>query len=521
MNIIKKDEKFTEVMLEGIIEMADIVTRTMGPGGNNVALMDEYGNVKVTKDGVTVAKSVVFDDPVKDIGARLLREAAQKTCDDSGDGTTTTILLASEMVRSGMGLIDEVFASDLKNQMHEAASMIIETMKEIVVPCNDEKMMKHVAMVSSNGDEEISDLVVEAMVKATKDGAVSIEASQSGKSYVETISGMRFERGFESNYFINDDGMKTCTFDAPNILIIRGKVDNMVEFIKVLEPSINIGRPLVIMADDFSMDIINALAVNKVQNGFKLCAVKLPSFDEQRDAMVNDLEHLLGAVAVGTPSYPFDKFDPEINLGSCERVVIDKHFTTIAGGDGDENLIQYHIQGIREQINHEDDQNTIARLKERLVKLSGGLSVIHVGASSDVEIGEKKDRVDDAVCAVRSALQEGIVPGCGNAYVYAVVKNMKDNDKPGHRTVFNAVSQVMSKVSENAECENLEVDAITGIIKNKANKGIDAKNRAISEDMIGDGIIDPFKSIRVALENAVSVASMILTTNACVIKRTE
>lgn len=514
--IILRDKQCKERMMEGIKEMYEMVSMTLGPGGKNVALVDGFGNLRVTKDGVSVAKAVKFDDPVMEAGAKLIREAAQKTCDDSGDGTTTTTILAYKIISEGLKIMSggNIKPFEFRNKLVAACNKAVDYMKDMVLPCDSEERIHQIAMISSNGDSAISDLVTEAIVKATKDGAISIETSQSGYSYVEIITGMRFEKGLESDYFINDSSLKSCTFEAPNIVVIRGKVDNMKEFVKILEPVIEIGRPVLFMADDFSMDIINALALNKVQNGFKLCAVKLPSFGDQRDAMVEDICTLIGCEPIGTPKYSYDNFNVDIHVGSCERTVVDKHYTTIAGGDGNEIDITNRIQLIRNEIEHNDNSDEVARLRERLVKLSGGLAIIHVGAASDTETGEIKDRVDDAVCAVRSALEEGIVPGAGKAYIHAnnnLIDECNTKDE-GVSVLVSVLDSISDRIITNSGISVSENNTYYN------NEGVNAATGEYVDDLIEAGIIDPFKSVRVALQNAVSVACMFLTTEGCVIE---
>lgn len=525
--IIMSGKDAKEKMKEGVDSLVDIVKLTMGPAGRNV-LLNNVMKQRITKDGVSVAKEIKFDDPVIEAGARLVKEAAQKTCDDSGDSTTLCSLLIQKIINAGTPLLENktMRPIELKRALDEICADIVSKLNDMAIPCDTDDMLMQVAMISANGDKEIAQLVCDAMKQATKDGAVGIETSQSNTSYVETVMGMRFERGYESEYFQNDEASKSCVFDSPNILIYRGKLDNINEFVKVLEPSINIGMPLVIMADEFSQDIINALAMNKVQNGFRLCAVRLPAFKEQRDAMVSDLEILLGCEAINTPKYSMEDFSTDIHLGSCDKVSIDKHFTTITGGDGDENLLHSRIEELRAMIESSDNPDTIARLRERLVKLSGGVSIIYIGSDSETETEEIKDRVDDAVCAVRSAMQEGIIPGGGvamlslaesyqNSPIYTLVRKMLM--APFIQLFMNCGfdSSMSRKIVEETAVKNMGKPAEEMLGYNIRNVN---DNRMSVVYMIYSGIIDPKKSIRVALENAVSVAGMFLTTEACVVE---
>lgn len=528
--IILSGKEAKQKMLEGIDGLANIVKLTMGPAGRNI-LLNNVSTQKITKDGVSVAKDIKFDDPVVEAGARLVKEAAQKTCDDSGDSTTLTCVLTQNIIHNGLSAIEKykVRPIELKRAIDGVCKIIIDNLDRIAIPCNSDKMMKQVALISANGDIEIADLVCTAMKQATKDGAVGIETSSSNESYVETVTGMRFERGMESPHFQNNEFAKTCEFDSPNIILYRGKLDNINEFVQILEPSINIGRPLVIMADDFSMDVINAFAINKVQNGFKLCAVRLPSFKEQRDAMVDDLSILLDCLPINTPQQPIEKFRPGIHLGSCDKIVIDRHYTTITGGDGDEANIRRRIEAIRDMIDRSDSKDEIARLRERLVKLSGGVSVIYVGSDSETETNEMKDRVDDAVCAVRSAMQEGVIPG-GGATLLSLINfipaSIGDNsaEQIARSIMQHALYEPIIQLFKNAGyMEKEDYSRISKIVEEfKETKniyGFDINNITDTPvDLLNLGIIDPKKSIRVAIENAVSVAGMFITTEACVVE---
>lgn len=513
--IIKEGKECRSKVAEGMKVLYDMVSMTLGPGGKNVAIVDGFGGLKITKDGVTVAKSVKIDDEAMNIGAMLLKEAAQKTCDESGDGTTTTTVLAYNLIKECENYIDQggITVTQLRNSLTEACKQAVDAIKKIVIECKDAEDIHNVALISSNGDKMVADLVTEAIVKATKDGAVSIENSQSTESYVDVVTGMRFEKGYESPYFINDENMKTCTFDAPNILVIRGKVDNVNNLVTILGKTIKEGngRPVLIMADEFEHDIINMLAVNKVQEGVKVCAVKLPSFGEQRDAMTDDICKLIGCQPITYALSGGYDFDIEKHVGSCDKIIVDLHNTTIAGGDGDPNVIAATIEQLREEINHEMDSSTIARLKERLVKLSGGVAVIHIGANSDTEVNEIKDRVDDAVCAVRSALQEGIVPGSGFAYCYAMreLAKMGGYGSEGREILIKTLPVIRKMVYDNME-----------VSRQNQSEWYDASN-AEGNELMNKGIMDPFKSIHTALENAVSVACMFLIMNGCVIEKHE
>lgn len=530
--IVMSSQEAKNRLLEGVNSLVDIVKVTMGPAGRNV-LLNNGMSQRITKDGVSVAKEIKFDNPTKEAGARLVKEAAQKTCDDSGDATTLTSVLIQAIVVYGSELLSEtnIRPIELKRQLDAACKYIVNQLNELAIPCDNDEMLHQVALISSNGDKEIADLVVQAMKQATKDGAVGIETSESNESYVETVMGMRFERGWESEFFQNDENSKACIFESPNVLIYRGKLDNINEFAKMLEPAINIGMPLLIMADEFSQDITNALAMNKVQNGFRLCAVRLPAFKEQRNAIVSDLEVLLGCKAVNTRECSVDDFNVETNLGSCDKVVVDRHFTTITGGDGDKDELTERIDGLRFMVERCGDKDVTARLRERLVKLSGGVSIIYVGSDSETETEEIKDRADDSVCAVRGAMLEGIVPGGG----VTLMKIIDDCKNPaGFEDIYDMMKRVCYAPVIQLIVNACEDDVYAGYVASQIsdnNKyksisevvGIDLKKPIYDENpkfdcLIECGIIDPKKSIRSALENAISVGGMLLTTEACVVE---
>lgn len=524
--IILSGKEAKSKMLKGVTDTVDIVKITMGPAGRNV-LLNNVMTQKITKDGVSVAKEIKFDDPVMEAGARLVKEAAQKTCDESGDATTLTSVLIEAIINSANKHCHDIKPIELKRILDRNCKIVTDYLKDISINCvDDDIMLRNVAYISTNSDKELSRLVFDAIKKATKDGAVGIESSMTDKSYVDTVTGMRFERGYESQYFQNDENGKVCMFESPNIIIYRGKIDNIPSLVKILEPSINIGRPVVIIADDYSEDIINALTINKVQNGFKLCAIKTPSFKAQREAMVSDLEILLGCHAINTPKWPIDKFDVNIHLGSCDKIVIDRHYTTITGGDGSETALNTRIEEIRRAIDNSDNKDEIARLKERLVKLSGGVSIIYIGSDSETETAEIKDRADDAVCAVRSAMQEGIVPG-GGAALFSATNLFEKEDNNIRNMMFDILIAPMKQIADNAYMTDEEFQSCVKYIQNAYKKdkvicGISYHDKLpytrIMNNMIEAGVVDPTKSIRTAFENAVSVASMLLTTEACVIE---
>lgn len=518
-------EEGIDKILDGMNGLASITSLTLGPGGKNVMLHNVMREPHITKDGVSVAKEVMYEDPFMNAGAMLLRNVSKKTCDDVGDATTTSCLISYIGTEIGLSKTREnagIRPIRLKRELDAVCKKLVSHIQDLAVPCDDEGMMEKVATVSVNGDKELARLVCKAMRQATKDGAVSIETSPNSESFVDTVTGMRFERGWESEFFKNNENMNTCTFESPNVMIWRGTVDNVKEFMKALEPSLNIGRPLLVMADNYSYDIVNMLAMNKVNMGFNICAVKLPSFGEQREDMVHDLEILLSCRAINTVKDPVDSFDPEIHLGSCDKVTVDRHFTTISGGDGSVEDINARIRQIRDEIDNTTDNSKAAKLKERLVKLAGGVSIIYIGSDSETETNEIKDRVEDAVCAVRSAMQEGVVPGGGVTYIYlSVLLDKMDNaSKEAKDVLHNMLTapffKMMSNIGYDKDSETaketydkLRLQFAEG--KPDAITVFDMEHEGFVNDCYKEGLVDPAKVSRVALENAVSMAGMIIT----------
>lgn len=538
MKVILNGKKARRSMIYGMNRLHDAVCCTLGPAGRNVLIKGAFGEPRVTKDGVSVAKEVILDDPTEEAGAQLVRAAASKTCDDVGDSTTTVTVLTASLVNGAYKLMNtnpNIRPIDIKRGMDEACRMASAYIREHAIKCNEELALS-VATIAANNDRNIGKLVYDAIRKAGKDGAVTIETSPTNYSYVETIMGMKFERGWESQYFTNDEFQRECAFEGCNILLFDGKIDNLNSFIKILEPSINIGRPLLIIADDYDMEVINALAINKVQNGFKICAIKAPAFKKQRKLIMEDLSILLGAKIVNSPRYRVTDQRPfNVDwLGSCDKVVITRHDTIIVGGDGDKKLIDKRCEELRVSYDTETDKDEKAAIKDRLAKLAGGVSIIYVGSDSETETGEIKDRVEDAVCSMRAAMAEGVVPGGGSMYI-ALFDELVRNEPMinerlinGYKTVEFALLAPITRMLVNSFYSTDEVTKIIQTIRAKIADdkkpmprfGMNIETGLYANDMIEEGVVDSAKASRMALENAVSVAGMFITTECSIVDDT-
>ena len=525
------------LMLDGINKLADAVGKTVGPAGRNVIINEFMQEPHITKDGVTVAKSIKFNNPFMEAGAKLIRQAASKTCDDTGDGTTSVTILSRKMINDGMNLVCDGKVKRLnkfRDGMICAANKASEKIKSMSVPCDSKEMIKHVATISGNNDKFVGDIVCEAMMKATKNGAISIESSPTADTFVETIIGMRFDKGFKSPMFANSEDGQTCEYDSCNILLWDGKIDDINSFIRVLEPSLNQTRPLLIIADGYSNDILNALSMNKMRNGFNIVAVEAPSFRDQRKKMMEDIALMVDGYIVNKNGITPDTFSVDM-LGSCEKITVTKDYTTIVGGDGDEDSINERVEDLKAQLEVENDKTERINLKERISKLAGGVSIIYCGGNSEAEVKELKDRMDDAVCAVRSAMEMGVVPGGGITYMrlteyinelkkpyYDNSGNLDDFGK-GIEVVEKCIPECYYKIMDNCYVEREQAEKIANdILANySVNAGYNADEMVIEDNMIEKGIIDPTKTSIMVLLNATSVAAMFLTTDCAIVKSVE
>ena len=519
-----KDIKFNldarEAMKQGVDQLANAVKVTLGPKGRNVILEKKFGAPQITKDGVTVAKEVELADAFQNAGAQLVKSVASKTGDDAGDGTTTATVLAQAIVREGLkNVAAGANPMDLKRGIDKAVAAVVESIKKQSEPvAADYQKIEQVAAVSANNDPEIGKLLADAMQKVSKDGVITIEEAKGRDTTIGVVEGMQFDRGYLSSYFVTDTEKMECVMENPYILIYDKKISNLKDFLPILEPAVQSGRPLLVIADDVDSEALTTLVVNRLRTQLKICAVKAPGFGDRRKAMLQDIATLTGGVVISEDTgLKLEQATIEM-LGTCDKVTVSKDNTTIVNGHGQKELIQDRINQIKNEISNSTSDYDKEKLQERLAKLSGGVAVLYVGAPSEVEMKEKKDRVDDALCATRAAIEEGIIPGGGVAYIRAqeALEGMKgDNadEETGIQIIRRAIEEPLRQIVENA---GLEGSVVVNEVRN--GKGDFGYNARIDkyENLKECGIIDPAKVARVALENAASIAGMFLTTE-CVI----
>jgi chaperonin GroEL len=519
-----KDIKFNidarEQMKQGVDQLANAVKVTLGPKGRNVILEKKFGAPQITKDGVTVAKEVELADPFQNAGAQLVKSVASKTGDDAGDGTTTATVLAQAIVREGLkNVAAGANPMDLKRGIDKAVAAVVENIKKQSEPvAADYQKIEQVATVSANNDPEIGKLLADAMQKVSKDGVITIEEAKGRDTTIGVVEGMQFDRGYLSSYFVTDTEKMECVMENPYILIYDKKISNLKDFLPILEPAVQSGRPLLVIAEDVDSEALTTLVVNRLRTQLKICAVKAPGFGDRRKAMLQDIAILTGGLVISEDTgLKLEQATIDM-LGSCDKVTVSKDNTTIVNGRGQKELIQDRINQIKNEISNSTSDYDKEKLQERLAKLSGGVAVLYVGAPSEVEMKEKKDRVDDALCATRAAIEEGIIPGGGVAYIRAIkaldgMKGDNADETTGIRIVERAIEEPLRQIVENA---GLEGSVVVNNVKNeKGDYGYNARADRY-EDLRKAGIIDPAKVARVALENAASIAGMFLTTE-CVI----
>lgn len=505
---------------KGVDALAGAVKVTLGPKGRNVVIERKYGGPSVTKDGVTVAKEIELEDPIENIGAQMVKEVASKTADIAGDGTTTATVLAQAMISEGLkNVAAGANPMDLKRGIDKAVVKIVEGLKSQSVNVkNTSEKIRQIATVSANNDSHVGDLIAEAMAKVGMDGVIKVEQAKNTETTVTVVNGLQFDRGYISPFFVNNQEKMEVEMANPLILVCDHKISTAKDMVPILEKAAQAGRPLVIIAEDIDGEALPTLLVNKMRGAVSVAAVKAPGFGERRKDNLYDIAILTGAELVSNDfGLKLESVDMK-HFGSCESVTIDKDKTTIVGGNGDKDHLQKHITAIKAIMKPEVDDFDQSNLRERLAKLSGGVAVLYVGAATEVEMKEKKDRVDDALHATRAAVQEGIVPGGGVAYIRAreMAKKLKgdnDDETTGISIVMRAIEQPLRTIVENAGLDGSVI--INQVVKLKQSKGYNARSGRY-EDMIQNGVIDPAKVSRVALENAASVAGMVLTTE-CVI----
>lgn len=528
-------------LAKGINTLANIVTTTLGPNGRNVIYYDN-GSVLSTKDGVTTAKQISkLEDPIEDLGAQMLKQASIRTANSAGDGTTTSTLLAQQIINEGLSYLDRGSnAVEIKKGIDIATKEIIAEMyKNIVTEISSEDQLEQIATISSNGDDEVGKLISTALQKVGREGVVHIEESKSGDTYLETVEGMQFNRGYKSPYFVTNNNDMSCTLENPLILIADKKFTTVKELLPILESVSSQNRPLLIIAEDIDSEALATLIVNKMRGVVKICAVKAPDFGDRRKLILEDIAILTGGQVFSIDKgMKLDKFSWDW-FGQSRLVTITKEQTTIIDGKGKEDIISKHIEELQTQIeNVKLSSYEVEKLQERLAKFVGGIAIIHVGGNSEIEMKEKKDRVDDALHATKAAIEEGIVPGGGAALIYArkaITKNKNEQNSDiyiGKQIVYKACASPFIKILTNAgyqesECYNLinKMESPTNIIEGADFKdayweGYDLKSESFV-NMKTKGIIDPVKVTRNALQNASSVAGIVLLTEAVIVDKSE
>ena len=502
----------------GVDKLANAVKVTLGPKGRNVVIEKKFGAPTVTKDGVTVAKEIELDNKMEDVGAQMVKEVASKTSDVAGDGTTTATVLAQALVTEGLKNVTAgANPMSIKRGIDAAARAVVESLKSQSKDLPDSKQIANVATISSNDDREIGDKIAEAMEKVGKDGVITVEDSKTAETYLETVEGMQFDRGYLSPYFVTNSESMDAELEDPYILIHDKKISNMKDLLPLLEKVVQTGKPVLIIAEDVEGEALATLVVNKLRGTFKVLAVKAPGFGDRRKAMLEDIAVLTGATVISEEAgYKLDNASIEY-LGTAKRVISDKDNTTIVDGSGSSDSITARINEIKVQIEKTTSDYDREKLQERLAKLSGGVAVINVGAATEVEMKEKKARVEDALHATRAAVEEGIIPGGGVALLRAVSAldkvKVDDDQQVGVDIVKRALEAPVRQICANAGVEASIV--VQNIKDKKADNGYDARNDEYVK-MFEVGIIDPTKVARVAVQNAASIAGMILTTEAAI-----
>lgn len=507
-------------MKKGVDALADAVKVTLGPKGRNVVIEKKFGAPAVTKDGVSVAKEIELKDPIENMGAQMVKEVASKTADVAGDGTTTATVLAQAIISEGLkNVAAGANPMDLKRGIDKATAAIVENLKSQSEKVgNDNHKIQQVATISANNDHTIGSLIAEAMKKVGNEGVITVEEAKGTDTTVEVVEGMQFDRGYLSPYFVTNTEKMQVELQNPYILIYEKKISTLKDVLPILEGVMQSGRPLLIIAEDVDGEALATLVVNKLRGSLKIAAVKAPGFGDRRKEMLQDIAVLTGGIVISEDQgYKLENATLDY-LGQAESVTIDKDNTTLVGGKGEKSAIDGRVNQIKAQIETSTSDYDKEKLQERLAKLSGGVAVLYVGASTEVEMKEKKDRVDDALHATRAAVEEGIVPGGGVAFIRAVssIENLtgeNDDETTGIAIVRRALEEPIRQIVANAGLEGSIV--VQKIREGKGDFGFNARNESY-ENMMAAGVIDPTKVSRVALENAASIASMLLTTE-CVI----
>ena len=510
---------------KGVDELANAVKVTLGPKGRNVIIEKKFGAPHITKDGVSVAKEIELADAYMNTGAQLVKSVASKTNDDAGDGTTTATLLAQAIITEGLRNVTAgANPMDLKRGIDKAVTKVVESIKaQSEVVGDDYDKIEQVASISANNDAEIGKLIADAMRKVSKDGVITIEEAKSRDTTIGVVEGMQFDRGYLSAYFITDTEKMECEMENPYVLIYDKKITNLKDMLPILEPAVQTGRPLLIIAEDVESEALTTLVVNRLRTQLKICAVKAPGFGDRRKDMLEDIAVLTGGIVISEEKgIKLEQATLEM-LGTCGKITVSKDNTTIVDGNGNKEAIAQRVAQIKAQIASTKSEYDKEKLQERLGKLAGGVAVLYVGAASEVEMKEKKDRVDDALCATRAAIEEGIVPGGGVAYIRAIdclegLEAANSDEKTGVAIVKRAIEEPLRQIVANAGKEGAVV--VQKVREGKGDFGYNARTE-VYENLFAAGVVDPAKVTRVALENAASIAGMFLTTECVIVEKKE
>jgi chaperonin GroEL len=519
------DIEARDKLKKGVDALANAVKTTLGPKGRNVIIDKKFGAPHVTKDGVTVAKEIELEDSIENMGAQMVKEVASKTADIAGDGTTTATVLAQAIISAGLkNVAAGANPMDLKRGIDKAVSAAVEHLaKQSQEVGSDNDKIKQVATISANNDETIGSLIAEAMKVVGNEGVITVEEAKGTSTEVRTVEGMQFDRGYLSPYFVTNSEKMVAELENPYILIYDKKISNIQEILPILEPVAQSNRPLLIIAEDVDGNALATLVINRLKAGLKIAAVKAPGFGDRRKAMLEDIAVLTGGTVISEEQgHTLENATLE-SLGTCEKVDIDKDNTTIVNGAGDAKMIEARVNQIKAQIETTTSDYDKEKLQERLAKLSGGVAVLYVGAATEVEMKEKKDRVDDALSATRAAVEEGIVPGGGVALIRAIealdkVKGENEDEITGIGIVRRAVEEPLRQIVANAGTEGAVV--VQKVAEGKKDFGYNARTE-VYENMFDAGVIDPTKVTRIAIENAASIASMLLTTEVVIADQAE
>ena len=522
---IKFDIKAREELKKGVDALADAVKVTLGPKGRNVIIDKKFGAPHITKDGVSVAREVELEDAFQNMGAQLVKEVASKTGDDAGDGTTTATVLAQSII--GVGLKNVAAGAnpmDLKRGIDKAVAAVVGRIKELAEPVGDDfKKIEDVARVSANNDEAIGHLIAEAMKKVKKEGVITVDEAKGTETSVDIVEGMQFDRGYISPYFVTNGEKMECEMERPVVLLYDKKISNLKDMLPILEASAQNGQPLLIIAEDVDQEALATLVVNRLRGSLKVCAVKAPGFGDRRKEMLEDIAILTGGTVISEEKGMKLENAQMTDLGRAEKITVNKENTTIVNGLGNKEAIAARVAQIKSQIETSKSDYDKEKLQERLAKLAGGVAVLHIGAPSEVEMKEKKDRVDDALSATRAAIAEGIIPGGGVAYIRCLdvldsLKAENDDELTGIMIVKRAIEEPLRQIVANAGGEGAVV--VQKVREGNADFGYNARMDRY-ENLMSAGVIDPAKVARVALENAASIAGMFLTTECVIADKTE